>query len=60
MYNRPCPFSPPAREFCDALLVIDANTRATIEQCLEHPWLSSPPPTATADIAAPAPAAPAR
>ena len=51
MYNRSCPFSPAAREFCDALLVIDANARATIEQCLEHSWLSSPPPTAASGIA---------
>mmetsp|Transcript_4509 Transcript_4509/g.14529 ORF Transcript_4509/g.14529 Transcript_4509/m.14529 type:complete len:457 (+) Transcript_4509:90-1460(+) len=43
MYNRPCPFSPPARQFCDGLLVIDANDRATLAQCLYHPWLTSQP-----------------
>mmetsp|Transcript_37342 Transcript_37342/g.123186 ORF Transcript_37342/g.123186 Transcript_37342/m.123186 type:complete len:345 (-) Transcript_37342:203-1237(-) len=48
MYNRSCPFSPAAREFCDALLTIDATARATIEQCLNHTWLTPPPSTATA------------
>ena len=46
MYDLRCPFSPPACDFIDGLLTIDANARATVTQCLNHPWLAPPPPAA--------------
>jgi len=41
MYKRVCPFSPELKELLNAMLSIDVNKRATMQQIADHPWFTT-------------------